>query len=132
MKNGPVALLILLASVLLSAQSTETSPAIAGKIYHVGGDVKAPRSISSPAPDQEGMKQQGAGKQTVDRGSVILSLVVADDGSVRSVKVLRGLDKNLDAVAVETVTKWKFTPGTKKGLPVAVQMAVHVDFHLYN
>jgi TPR repeat protein len=37
----------------------------------------------------------------------------------------------LDEKAVETVRAWRFEPARKGGNPVAVQIAVVVDFHLY-
>jgi periplasmic protein TonB len=36
----------------------------------------------------------------------------------------------LDEKAVEAVQKWKFEPGMKDGKPVAVDLAIQVDFHL--
>jgi outer membrane biosynthesis protein TonB len=32
---------------------------------------------------------------------------------------------------VEAVTKWRFSPAEKDGQPVAVELGVQVDFHLY-
>jgi TPR repeat protein len=37
----------------------------------------------------------------------------------------------LDEKAVEAVRSWKFEPARKDGNPVALQIAVEVDFHLY-
>jgi outer membrane biosynthesis protein TonB len=37
----------------------------------------------------------------------------------------------LNDVAVETINTWRFEPGTKAGKPVAVEIAVEVDFKLY-
>jgi protein TonB len=37
----------------------------------------------------------------------------------------------LDQKALEAVEKWKFTPGEKDGVPVAVQVNVEVRFQLY-
>jgi len=104
-----------------------------GKIYRVGGDVKPPRTISSPQPalDKEEIERARAGKKVVEAGSTVLSIVVGEDGSVRDVKVFKSLKRELDAKAIEAVKRWKFDPATKKGVPVAVQLAVQVDFHLY-
>jgi TonB family protein len=131
-----VVLLILCCSFLV-AQAAPESPKDAkpGKIYHVGRDVKAPRVILSPQPvldnDEKKIAREDAGKKVVDAGSTFLLIVVGEDGSVRSVKVSRSLNRDLDAKAVEAVKTWRFEPGTKKSIPVAVELGVQVDFHSY-
>jgi protein TonB len=57
--------------------------------------------------------------------------VVDEDGSVRTVKVLKSLNRVLDGKAIGAVKQWRFDPATKNGTPVAVEMAVEVTFHLY-
>jgi protein TonB len=47
------------------------------------------------------------------------------------VRVARSLGMGLDQKAVEAVEKWKFMPGVKDGVPVAVQVNVEVSFRLY-
>jgi len=37
----------------------------------------------------------------------------------------------LDEKAVEAVRTWRFEPGMKDGRPVAVQMNIIVNFHLF-
>jgi periplasmic protein TonB len=44
---------------------------------------------------------------------------------------VRSLGMGLDEKALETVRTWRFEPGQKDGLPVAVQVHVEVIFHLY-
>ena len=65
------------------------------------------------------------------QGNVLLSMIVNADGSTRDIQVKQSLDKDLDEKAVECVKKWKFEPATKDGQPVAMRMAVQVNFHLY-
>jgi len=104
-----------------------------GRVYHVGGDVKPPRVVSSPqpAPSKEEVEKARAGKRVVEAGSAILAIVVGEDGCVHSVKVERSLNREFDAKAVDAVRQWKFEPATRKGTPVSVQLEVKVDFHLY-
>jgi hypothetical protein len=56
------------------------------KVYHVGGDVKAPRLIGSSRPrlDEQQSNQPSAGKKSANAGSTILRIVVGEDGTVRS------------------------------------------------
>jgi TonB family protein len=60
--------------------------------------------------------------------------VVATDGSVKKVEVLRGIHPALDAVAVRVVSnlpKWK--PGRQNGQPVPGWFFIPVNFKLkYN
>jgi periplasmic protein TonB len=146
MKNSPMAPSFLLICVLLAptlstqAQSTTPSssgtdaakdqkPAKPGEIYHVGGSVKAPKAIPpAPAVIDVGKSQ---GKKTYGAGSAILSFVVLEDGTVSDIKVAKSLNRNLDAKAVDVLRQWRFDPATRKGVPVAVQLAVQIDFHFY-
>ena len=60
-------------------------------------------------------------------GVVILEALIAEDGSVRDVKVLRSVPL-LDASAIEAVRQWRFTPTLLNGVPVQVIMTVTVTF----
>jgi protein TonB len=62
-------------------------------------------------------------------GVVILEAVIAEDGSVQDVRVLRSKPL-LDDAAVEAVRQWRFTPTLLGGQPVPVVMTVTVSFTL--
>jgi len=64
------------------------------------------------------------------QGTVLLSIIVTADGTVRDPQVTRSLDKDLDKNAVECVKKWKFEPATRDGKSVATHVAVEVSFHV--
>ncbi|MFZ0299170.1 MAG: energy transducer TonB [Candidatus Sulfotelmatobacter sp.] len=98
-----------------------------GGIYKLGQNgVIPPKPIYSPDPEfsEEARK---AGEQ----GIVTVSLVVSEDGKPRSARVMCSSAPDLNDVAVETINTWRFEPATKAGKPVAVEMAVEVDFKLY-
>lgn len=59
-----------------------------------------------------------------------LLIVVGEDVSVRSIKVLNSLSPDLDAKAIDAVNS-KFQPATKKGTPVSVELPLTIDFHLH-
>jgi TonB family protein len=61
-------------------------------------------------------------------GEVILYGVIRPDGSVDSIQLVRSLDKQLDANAIEAFKQWKFHPATKDGQPVALEAIVHIPF----
>lgn len=66
------------------------------------------------------------------QGVVVLEVVVLADGSVGKVAVVRSLDSiyGLDQSAIDAVSQWKFTPGTKDGTPVAVAVTIEMTFTL--
>jgi len=98
---------------------------IGGGAYTIGGDVAAPILISKTEPEysEEARKAKYS-------GSVLLTIVVDQNGVPRDIRVVRPLGLGLDEKAIEAVRKWKFRPGTKSGRPVAVQAQVEVSFRL--
>jgi TonB family protein len=61
-------------------------------------------------------------------GEVVLYAVIRADGSVDSVELVRGIDQQLDANAMESLTQWKFRPATRQGTPVDLEAIVHIPF----
>ena len=120
-----------------SSESQEATPAAKPKpqkVYRVGGDVKAPRVIRSVQPqlDYQQTSKLAAGKTAMKTRPVMLTTVIGEDGTVRSTQVLESShNQDLDAKAIEAARQWRFEPATKKGVPVAVQLVIKVDFHLY-
>ena len=96
-----------------------------GGAYHIGGDVSAPVLISKIEPEysEEARKAKYS-------GSVLLSIIVDQNGLPRDIKVVRPLGLGLDQKAIEAVMKWRFRPGMKGGRPVPVQAQVEVSFRL--
>jgi len=97
-----------------------------GGAYRVGGGVSAPKAIYSPDPEYS-----EEARKVKHMGTVVLWLVVGPDGKPRDIKVLRTLGLGLDEKAIEAVKNWRFDPAKKDGKPVAVQINVEVNFHLY-
>ncbi len=70
---------------------------------------------------------KAAGKE----GRVLLKFKVAKDGSIQNVKVVRGVDPELDAEAVRVVSSAPaWTPGMQNGEPVAVNYVFPVVYKL--
>jgi TonB family protein len=63
-------------------------------------------------------------------GEVILYAVIRADGSVDSIQLVRGIDEQLDANAMDALSQWKFRPATKAGVPVDLEAIVHIPFRL--
>jgi TonB family protein len=88
--------------------------------------VSPPQVIFHPEPEYS--KEARDAKY---QGTCIIGLTVEADGSTSHVTLISGLGKGLDEKTVDAVRTWKFKPATKDGKPVAAQIAVEVDFHLY-
>lgn len=61
-------------------------------------------------------------------GTVMLSILVGTDGRVCDIHVLEKLEPGLDARAITAVSKWRFTPATRAGTPVAFRARAGVSF----
>jgi TonB family protein len=62
-------------------------------------------------------------------GEVVLYAVIRGDGSVDSIQLVRGVDEQLDANAINALSQWKFRPASKQGVPVELEAIVHIPFH---
>jgi TonB family protein len=94
---------------------------------------RPPGAFSGPAPlDKVDPKYpQSIIEQHVD-GEVVLYAIVRKDGSVDGVQLVRKLDPQLDKNSMEALARWKFRPGTRDGVPVDVEMVVHIPFRFRN
>jgi len=134
---GLTAAAIILAASMLSGQTqteqtqteqtqteqTQTEPA---PVEKMGRNTTPPRVTYNPEPEFS-ESARAAGYQ----GVCVLTLIVGADGMPRNIQVKNPIGMGLDEKAVEAVRSWRFTPALKDGKPVAVQIAVEVDFHLY-
>lgn len=94
------------------------------KVYKIGGDVKAPQLIHSPQPDTEGISNKRLS------GFVKIFLLVTKEGLPKDLKVISGIDKEVDQRALDAVKQWRFKPATKDNQPVTVEATIELKFHL--
>ena len=74
-----------------------------------------------------------AAKKKGVEGRVVVQFTVAKDGSVKDVKVVKGVDSALDAEAVRVVSSSpKWTPGSQNGKTADVKYQFPVVFKLAN
>jgi TonB family protein len=110
----------------VSPGMASAAPSDLDQVYRVGNGVSAPRVSNSPDPAYS----KEARKKKIE-GTVVLWVVVGTDGTAQQIRVQRSLGYGLDEEAIKAVKKWKFTPATKDGQPVAVQINIVVNFRLY-
>lgn len=110
-----------------AAPSALSSPVDFGSaVWHVGNGVSAPRVRQQKDPEFSERARQGK-----IHGTVLLGLIVSPEGLPKKINILSPVGAGLDAQAVLTVGQWRFAPAEKDGRPVAAEIAVEVDFHLY-
>lgn len=63
-------------------------------------------------------------------GKVRLACVIGKDGRVSTIEVVNGLDDRLNQSAAEALAKWEFTPASRHGEPVEVDVLVEIPFKL--
>ena len=90
----------------------------------VGGDIRPPVKIHHVAPVYPRVALEAH-----LHGLVILQAVIAENGDVDEVKVLRG-HPLFNQAAVDAVRQWRFTPTLLNSKPVPVVMTVTVAFSL--
>lgn len=98
---------------------------IGGGLYRVGGGVSSPQLVFRVEPEYS-----EEARKAKFQGTVVLSIIVDEQGLPRGFKVVRPLGLGLDDRAIEAVKKWRFRPAYKDGKPVAVMASVEVNFRL--
>jgi TonB family protein len=68
-----------------------------------------------------------AARQKID-GVVVLEITVQKDGSVRNPRIIKSIGFGLDQAAIASVSKWRYTPAERDGVPVEVQLIVNYGF----
>lgn len=90
-----------------------------------GGDLGLMKYI------QKNVKYPPIAKEYNITGKVYVQFIVDKSGTVTNVKVVRGVDKNLDAEAVRVVKSLpKYKPGKQRGKPVRVMFTIPINFTL--
>jgi TonB family protein len=87
--------------------------------------VVAPKAIYQPEPEFS----ETARKEKI-QGKVYIDLVVRPDGFPGDLRIVCSPEPGLGKNALAAAQQWKFTPGTKDGQPVAVEIQVEVSFKL--
>tara|TARA_B100000214_G_scaffold151845_1_gene108721 strand:+ start:4234 stop:4887 length:654 start_codon:yes stop_codon:yes gene_type:complete len=90
-----------------------------------GGDLGLMKYI------QKNVKYPPIAKEYNITGKVYVSFIVDKTGNVTNVKIVRGVDKNLDAEALRVVKSLpKYKPGKQRGKPVRVMFTIPINFTL--
>jgi TonB family protein len=92
-------------------------------VYRIGAGISSPVVVNEVKPHYpEDVMQAGV------QGTVELEGIVQIDGSIDSIRVVKGVDERLDREAVKALGQWRFKPGQKEGKDVRVAVAVEINF----
>jgi protein TonB len=156
-KKGATPVPVKVEAPLVASEPTPTPPPPAPKPPlrsqpPTSAAVAAVQQAAQPAPEQGQKPAERVGPRAVPphvippmsepdytdearqahiQGTIVLDVTIRADGTGKVNKVERGLGYGLDEKAIETFEKWRFEPGTLDGKPVAVQLQVTMNFHLY-
>ena len=90
-----------------------------------GGDLGLMKFI------QKNVRYPAIAKEYNITGKDYVSFIVDKQGNVTNVKIVRGVDKNLDAEAVRVVSSLpKYKPGKQRGKAVRVMFTIPINFTL--
>ena len=103
---------------LAAQQPTSDAP-------HIGNGIAPPKPVFKPEPEYT--DEARAAKY---EGTVVLAVEINSEGIAQNIRVIRGLGFGLDQNAIDSVSKWRFQPATKDGVPVTVQANIEVNFRL--
>lgn len=109
-------------------QSDEALTTTDGPVYRAspGSGIVGPKVVYQIEPEFS-----DEARKAKRQGNVTIRLVVGTDGLPRDLRLVCGAEAGLSEKALDSVKQWRFTPGTKDGKPVPVQIEVAVEFKLY-
>lgn len=85
--------------------------------------IKAPKPISTTEPEF------GNGLERLKmNGSLILSTKINEKGIPEAIHVLRPLGLGIDELAAKGVSRWRFQPAMRDGVPVVVRLDIEVSY----
>jgi periplasmic protein TonB len=90
----------------------------------IGGDVKAPRLISGPAPVYPILARQGR-----IQGIVVIEAIIDEHGNVVQEKLISGHPLLVQA-AMKALSQRKYEPTVLDGQPTPVDLRVEITFHM--
>jgi protein TonB len=97
------------------------------------GDLVPLNSVDTPPVQKVNVapKYHPMARKLGQQGTVILDLLIDENGTVSDVKVIREIPKStLNQMAVKAARQWVYEPAMKDGVPVKVWKQVSLDFRL--
>ena len=119
--------LLLSGGMTAMATGFDVSPQATEKVYKVGEEVSAPRLVSSV----DAIFPKGRKGKSQFEGISVIGLTVDSKGMPQGIHVTRSLAPDFDKCATDAVHQYRFDPAMRDGKPVAVAIAIEVNFRRY-
>ena len=102
-----------------------STPAPAPPARSLGGQVQAPKLVSSPSPvyPPDALREQV-------QGIVVIDALIDEAGKIADVKVVSG-PTALKQAAIDALRTWKYEPARLNGQPIAAHTQVNINFALH-
>ena len=84
-----------------------------------------PALLNNPSP-----RYTEEARRNKIQGTVTASVLIGSDGSVKQVRIKRGLPDGLDEMAIQAAYQMRFRPAMKSGQPVSFWQTVQIEFNL--
>jgi len=104
-------------------QDDEAEGDVKEQVYDMAAGIAPPQVIRQVNPDYS---PGSRGVRVV--GTVMVGLVVTSGGMPKNLRVVHGLDKDVDQSALDAVKQWRFEPAKKDGKAVAVRITIEIQF----
>jgi len=114
---------LLPALVCASDANKSDGQAASERVYEISDVAKPPRLTRQVNPDYS--KTHGVRI----KGSVEIGAIITSQGVPREVRVVQGLNPEVDRSAVDAIKQWRFSPAEKDGKPVSVKVNIELEFH---
>ena len=95
-------------------------------LHKVGNGVEPPHATFSPDPE---FSEEA--RKTAYQSEVVVGGTVDVGGTFSDLCIVQAAGLGLDAIAMQTVGKWKFQPATLRGEAVPVRVSIEVTYRLY-
>jgi len=120
---GCVAIIVPLAAM---PQRSEQQESPKKKSHKVGEEGLTPPKLSYKV--EPGYTEEA--RDAKIQGTVVVQVVVNENGIAEDLVIVRSLDDGLDERAKQAIAQWRFEPGTKNGEAVPVLATIEVNFKL--
>ncbi|MBZ2180242.1 MAG: TonB family protein [Acidobacteriota bacterium] len=119
-----LAAILFLPAILVSTIRAQ-GPAETSEPLRIGPGVQGPQVKEKVSP-----KYSEEARANRVQGTVMIQMVVNEQGHSTDLQVIGPLGFGLDEEALAAVARWKFKPGSKDGVPRPVLVTVQVNFSL--
>jgi protein TonB len=62
------------------------------------------------------------------KGDVVLDITIDENGKISDLKLVKGIEQNVDNFVMAAVRQWTFTPANRDGQPVASEQELHFHY----